>query len=263
MDNTSFAPGNKSMNNSVPPLPQPTPSLPPRRKIFTSHFLELIGLFLVLAFVSYLGVQYWQDKQLVEEYVPVYTPRVDAVTNWKTYTNTQYGFEFKYPSSWNLVELKSDQASDFAVAVDPELKGLPEGDQPFSFMIEASSLKELDLLKKHPTNLKDYLDKYSQDSTQGYANVTRYTAGGISGYKAQVVGGFADPIIYFFEKDNLIFSISATYDKQPLAQEIPATFKFTDSAQFCGGIAAVKCDAGYTCKLDGTYPDAGGTCQKN
>lgn len=29
---------------------------------------------------------------------------------------------------------------------------------------------------------------------------------------------------------------------------------------FCGGIAGFPCDAGYTCKLDGTYPDAGGTC---
>jgi hypothetical protein len=30
--------------------------------------------------------------------------------------------------------------------------------------------------------------------------------------------------------------------------------------EFCGGIAALPCSAGYTCKLDGTYPDAGGTC---
>jgi len=30
--------------------------------------------------------------------------------------------------------------------------------------------------------------------------------------------------------------------------------------QFCGGIAGVSCPAGYSCKLDGKYPDAGGTC---
>jgi hypothetical protein len=29
---------------------------------------------------------------------------------------------------------------------------------------------------------------------------------------------------------------------------------------FCGGIAAIPCPAGFECKLDGSYPDAGGKC---
>ena len=32
------------------------------------------------------------------------------------------------------------------------------------------------------------------------------------------------------------------------------------AAIFCGGIAGKTCPAGLQCKLDGTYPDAGGTC---
>jgi hypothetical protein len=32
--------------------------------------------------------------------------------------------------------------------------------------------------------------------------------------------------------------------------------------EFCGGIAAFQCEEGLTCKLDGTYPDAGGVCVK-
>ncbi len=31
---------------------------------------------------------------------------------------------------------------------------------------------------------------------------------------------------------------------------------------FCGGIAAFQCNAGLVCKLDGTFPDAGGKCVK-
>ena len=31
---------------------------------------------------------------------------------------------------------------------------------------------------------------------------------------------------------------------------------------FCGGIAGFQCDSGLTCVLDGSYPDAGGTCVK-
>lgn len=30
--------------------------------------------------------------------------------------------------------------------------------------------------------------------------------------------------------------------------------------KFCGGIAGIRCPDGYSCKLDGGYPDAGGTC---
>ena len=32
--------------------------------------------------------------------------------------------------------------------------------------------------------------------------------------------------------------------------------------KFCGGIAAFQCPTGYTCKLDGAYPDAGGHCMR-
>lgn len=35
-----------------------------------------------------------------------------------------------------------------------------------------------------------------------------------------------------------------------------------ERGQFCGGIGAIRCAAGFTCKLDGTYPDAGGICIK-
>lgn len=31
---------------------------------------------------------------------------------------------------------------------------------------------------------------------------------------------------------------------------------------FCGGIAGTQCPDGYTCQLDGDYPDAGGICQE-
>lgn len=50
----------------------------------------------------------------------------------------------------------------------------------------------------------------------------------------------------------------------PDINKILSTFKFTDQdsgeGDFCGGIAGVSCPEGYSCKLDGNYPDAGGTC---
>ncbi|MBI4157223.1 hypothetical protein HY502_00015 [Candidatus Woesebacteria bacterium] len=37
----------------------------------------------------------------------------------------------------------------------------------------------------------------------------------------------------------------------------------TPPSQFCGGIQGIICPEGYTCKLDGNYPDASGACLKN
>lgn len=36
--------------------------------------------------------------------------------------------------------------------------------------------------------------------------------------------------------------------------------KTTGEPKFCGGIAGITCPGGFTCKLDGNYPDAGGIC---
>lgn len=43
--------------------------------------------------------------------------------------------------------------------------------------------------------------------------------------------------------------------------EATSTPAVKGTGQFCGGIAAFQCPTGYECKLDGSYPDAGGACQ--
>lgn len=42
----------------------------------------------------------------------------------------------------------------------------------------------------------------------------------------------------------------------------PISISPSPSPAFCGGIAGIQCPTGYTCKLDGQYPDAGGLCIK-
>lgn len=43
-------------------------------------------------------------------------PTQDQTADWKTYTNTQYGFEFEYPTDWTLKQ-----------ATEPEGLAVPEG----------------------------------------------------------------------------------------------------------------------------------------
>lgn len=45
-------------------------------------------------------------------------------------------------------------------------------------------------------------------------------------------------------------------DENPLPTQKPEKIK-----RICGGIAGLACPDGYTCVLDGNYPDAAGNCQ--
>ena len=38
--------------------------------------------------------------------------------------------------------------------------------------------------------------------------------------------------------------------------------KAVTTDKFCGGIGGIQCQEGYSCKLDGSYPDASGVCKE-
>ncbi len=59
----------------------------------------LLGLLVMLAIIAAGG--YWVWRQKVINSVPVSIPKVD-ISNWKTYRNDKYGFEFKYPKEYTV-----------------------------------------------------------------------------------------------------------------------------------------------------------------
>ena len=62
----------------------------------------------------------------------------------------------------------------------------------------------------------------------------------------------------------MLFGIVATF--KYLRLNIGAPYKIVPRESndiFCGGIANIQCPQGYYCKLEGKYPDAGGTCVKS
>src|SRR3989338_5875791 len=76
-------------------------------------------------------------------------------------------------------------------------------------------------------------------------------------YHQEIYFPINDKIIHFMFYEDPSSNIK-------LLDQILSTFKFTDQtnteAKFCGGIANIECPTGYTCKLGGSYPDAGGKC---
>jgi hypothetical protein len=77
-----------------------TPELPaPHRHFLNKNFLVMFVVLLVLGGGVYAYVWQYQSNLASQEIAPTYTSRADSMVDWKTYTNTEYGFEFKYPAS--------------------------------------------------------------------------------------------------------------------------------------------------------------------
>lgn len=70
--------------------------------------------------------------------------------------------------------------------------------------------------------------------------------------------GWRDKVRYKFNLDKFAYEEIEAYS-QP--EETPVPPKTEE--QLCGGFVGFKCPEGYTCKLDGNYPDASGKCVKN
>jgi predicted small lipoprotein YifL len=135
---------NQTQQNSpqTPPLSQttPEPSFPstpqtpteptveqnqvpmPKRK---SPFVFIILLFFLvtLAAAGYYGYLYWQETNKkapspTTEPTPVET--TDPTADWKTYTNTKYGYSFKHPSSWDTYTI--GESAEGTLIIGPQEK---------------------------------------------------------------------------------------------------------------------------------------------
>jgi hypothetical protein len=76
--------------------------------------------------------------------------------------------------------------------------------------------------------------------------------------------GIIGTILFFgitLTKQSSSPSPTPTITVAPSLSSSPTETENTEG-KFCGGIAGIQCPNGYTCQLDGNYPDAGGTCVK-
>jgi len=96
--------------------------------LFLVGILVIIG---VAAGVYFFGKSQVPKSQLPNPVVTSPTPQatLDETVNWKTYTNTKYGFSFKYPATWVLsagntrIDLQSGSSSlTFYFNNDPDTK---------------------------------------------------------------------------------------------------------------------------------------------
>jgi hypothetical protein len=104
----------------------------------------LLGLIIIaVAIVIFFGGTFTYEHFAIKEFERVIKPenqttgfpmQILATKGWKTYTNAQYGFEFKYPENWQLWEMnkvsglvriypnsKSEQAINKTISLTDEI----------------------------------------------------------------------------------------------------------------------------------------------
>lgn len=188
-----------------------------------------------------------------------------STSDWKTFSDSLSNFEFKYPANWYVAADNSDYT--FITSTDPKGGGNLAG-----FSVRKESLPS-------PLNLpslKQYiLDKYPEN-----LGLTPATIGGLQGYKLieDAAPENIHNIDYFVSHGNAVYQVSTSEDQGfpdrneiIINDQILSTIKFSDpvspapsiTPDFCGGIAGILCPVGFTCRMDGNYPDAGGTCIKS
>ena len=152
---------NPIQNNPVPPAENPLQLEPPRkhiRLILLTVIMILIGILAVGYFLYYknsgicpaiAGITNKNGKCVFEnQNLTIATStdstsslQADQFADWKTYTNSQYGFVFKYPNDWTI------NTSEKSVSLNsPERIKLMDVEVPDNFdfsVIEKSSSQDV------------------------------------------------------------------------------------------------------------------------
>lgn len=228
----------------TPPVFTQTPVEPePPKRSYT--WLIVIVIVFLLTGSSVLAYKYYQLKQQVTRTqaspspAPLVSPKPSAeaeTANWKTYTNSQYDFSFRYPTDWQIEE-KSDKAG---LTISPKTSS--EGKY---FLLEINILQSSEKL-----TAKQYVDLLltpSPDITDVLTFNTRQEVIVGQNYSGEELLGVATPVSWKYDyiylaRDNKIFFFAFPMrESNPdvfnpetnyqISRQILSTFKFLDDTK--------------------------------
>lgn len=218
MDYKTFQPGGQEQNQ-VPMSEQ--------RHFLNKKFMVTFVVLLLLGTGAYAGIWYWQNQQVAQEVVPTFTPRAGVTVGWKTYTNMQYGFEFKYSSADIVTEAEATQL-DYLPNSRKFIGIYPSGggQQDFSGRVDIYNAPLATVIRD---------DRELQSNREG----KKLIVNGLSWTDLSVRN--AGLYFYLIEKKGKTFEVSAT---EELSNQILSTFKFTDQGQTVCTQEAKQCSDG-------------------
>lgn len=131
---------------------------------------------------------------------PTPTPTPDVTLSWKKYTNTDGGYEFKYPIAWNVVFHPNTE------------KGVLFG--PGAALSDSNGSVEPVGILEPGQSLKDFVEKFNQDMESGATSEKETVINGqnaIVSILPKAGEGNMEIKIVSFENNKEVFNISLLY----------------------------------------------------
>lgn len=227
------------------------------RQIKNIYYTALVAVLFVVTGLDVFFVSSLPKKSkvpILSPITPIPSPEIISIppigsTKLKSYQNSKFGFDFKYP----------------AMALFQETNNFLNYQNRWGIYIFRDQAEK---------KLADTCQECSAPSIRIFLN-SQSTLGEfqkeiiVNGKKIKyfLEDGLYTVSNYQFEDGNSEIIVSAIgvnqHESNQLLLEILSSIKFSSNTtknNFCGGIAAVKCPLGLKCQLDGSFPDAGGHC---
>lgn len=238
------------MEQTQPPVPQKKRSL---FSLIKTYWWQII-LFFIIAITSGVLLANQEAK---------------TAANWETFRSKDAGISFKHPqlakviedNGWRITVYLSEQTPENNIKIlyshtssNPEAVSVEE---QFLANCQATRVSEITAIG---ARIKVY-----EDSTCGGQlvenSVIVYSENGMN-YDIGLFGKIDRTQLYQFLATFRFENVAEVPTLAPSIPLSPIPSRSSDKAEgkMCGGIAAIQCPTGFICKLDGSYPDAGGTC---
>src|SRR3989344_676485 len=211
---------------------------------------QILALITVVAVVV-TGAYFYLSKN--QNYLQSANPIKIAISSTKIYTNSQLDFEFSYSKDLTAKE-DSEELYNLRV-VGQTVKAVSDFDNPND--------KSIDVWYKDYWYYPFVWGDYTSMGKITLAPKDEATVSGQMGRSGVIDYQPGKPKFIYVSNSSKMYLFRIIGED---GDKILSTFKFTDQSieeQFCGGIAGIQCPSGYSCQLDGEYPDAGGKCIKN
>lgn len=210
------------------PVEQPVMQEVPKPK---SKLLPILITFLIVGLISILG--YWvynkyfvSQEQTTAEVTPTPVAIIDPTANWKTYKNSTYGFQIKYPNNWfskSCDKLASTTIYLFPTGPD-ECDLITEADSvPINLSLSANTKSGENLINSF-SNMEEF---NIQKVELPLNNNTRYLKYSLT--KVLPAPGPDLTLIYIVSLKNgslIITNYNTQYES--ISDQILSTFEFTD-----------------------------------
>lgn len=266
----------------------PRPYLPFTKLILVAFLLYCL-LILVTSFTVFAVYRFYIPKKVApycannstsEVKIPPASPSALLDTStWKTFTSP-YGYTFKYPpifelktQSWQqqtqdgLITHEIDENTEAIIVYEDPIK-FKGGGPPLYYTLWFKIFKPVN----NAQELSSLQFAQQEFPKSEYGNEIQFQSLTIAGEAATKVSFMGEYL--YIPHGQQMYQISYTpySNLEYIITQILSTFEFLDgqtptptipTGQLCGGFDGVPCPSGYTCLLDGSYPDASGQCVKN